>query len=51
MTAPGAPDAGSSDLLASVDARIALLALVAIAGFGAGLGTLRAASVAGGRGT
>ena len=42
-TAPGASAAGSADLLASVDARIALLALVAIVGFGAGLGTLRAA--------
>lgn len=49
-TAPGATAAGTVDLLASVDARIALLALVAIVGFGAGLGTLRAASVEGRRG-
>lgn len=43
-TAPDATAAGSIDLLAAVDMRIALLALVAIVGFGAGLGTLHAAS-------
>lgn len=42
-TAPDATATGSIDLIASSDARIALLALVAIVGFGAGLGTLRAA--------